>query len=69
MAVDYLSSNRRPKAKRSTLTLQKKNIVDSELTKLSKFLNLMLRHKPKIIGLSPTPDGWVLIDDLLCIFQ
>jgi putative RNA 2'-phosphotransferase len=39
--------------------------MHNELTEVSKFLSLVLRHKPEVIGLSLTPQGWVLIEDLL----
>lgn len=32
---------------------------------LSKFLSLVLRHKPDAIGLKLDPQGWALIDELL----
>jgi len=32
---------------------------------LSKFLSLVLRHKPDAIGLTLTPEGWADIDELL----
>lgn len=33
--------------------------------KLSKFLSLVLRHKPEIIGLTLDPAGWARVDDLV----
>jgi len=35
------------------------------MKKLSKFLSLILRHKPEHIGLELDDHGWALIDDLL----
>jgi putative RNA 2'-phosphotransferase len=35
------------------------------LTKESKFLSLVLRHQPELVGLSLGSGGWVLVDDLL----
>lgn len=35
------------------------------LTRASKFLSLVLRHKPEEIGLTLQPGGWVLVSDLL----
>jgi putative RNA 2'-phosphotransferase len=35
------------------------------LTKLSKFLSLVLRHDPNKIGLELDPEGWAEVDDLL----
>ena len=35
------------------------------LVKKSKFLSLILRHKPETIGLELDPEGWVSIEDLL----
>jgi putative RNA 2'-phosphotransferase len=39
--------------------------MNSHLTQLSKFLSLVLRHKPNAIGLTLDPQGWALIDDLI----
>jgi putative RNA 2'-phosphotransferase len=36
-----------------------------ELIKISKFLSLILRHKPESIGVSISPHGWVKIDELI----
>jgi putative RNA 2'-phosphotransferase len=36
-----------------------------ELIKISKFLSLILRHKPESIGVSMSPHGWVKIDELI----
>lgn len=36
-----------------------------KLTSISKFLSLVLRHKPQEIGLSLDPAGWTTIDELL----
>lgn len=33
--------------------------------KSSKFLSLILRHKPETIGISLSPDGWAEVDSLL----
>ncbi len=33
--------------------------------KVSKFLSLVLRHKPEAIGLALDPEGWALIDELI----
>jgi putative RNA 2'-phosphotransferase len=35
------------------------------MVKLSKFLSLVLRHKPQVLGLSLSPSGWAQVDDLL----
>jgi putative RNA 2'-phosphotransferase len=35
------------------------------LTKVSKFLSLVLRHKPDIIGLTLSDEGWVSISELI----
>lgn len=37
----------------------------SELTSISKFISLVLRHEPERIGLTLDPAGWVSVDDLL----
>lgn len=39
--------------------------MDSSLVPISKFLSLVLRHKPESIGLSLDEAGWVAISDLL----
>ncbi len=36
-----------------------------ELIKISKFLSLILRHKPESIDVSMSPHGWVKIDELI----
>ncbi len=36
-----------------------------ELIKISKFLSLILRHKPESIGVSMSPHGWVKINELI----
>jgi putative RNA 2'-phosphotransferase len=36
-----------------------------DLTKLSKFLSLVLRHKPETVGLSLNAQGWASIDELI----
>ncbi len=38
-------------------------------TKLSKFLSLVLRHKPEAIGLTLDSEGWVAVDDLLACLK
>lgn len=40
-------------------------IMKKSNTRHSKFLSLVLRHKPQEIGLSLAPGGWVGVDDLL----
>ena len=39
--------------------------MKKELISTSKFLSLILRHKPETIGVSPDPNGWVSIQVLL----
>jgi putative RNA 2'-phosphotransferase len=39
--------------------------MDRELITISKFLSLILRHKPETIGLQLADDGWADIDQLL----
>ena len=36
-----------------------------KLVRISKFLSLMLRHKPETIGLSLNQGGWAQVDKLL----
>jgi putative RNA 2'-phosphotransferase len=38
---------------------------EKERTAASKFLSLVLRHKPQAIGLTPDAAGWVAVDELL----
>ena len=37
----------------------------TELTTISKFMSLVLRHQPQKIGLQLEPAGWARVDDLL----
>lgn len=39
--------------------------MDSRLVGISKFLSLVLRHKPETIGLTPDANGWVEVDELI----
>jgi len=39
--------------------------MDKKFVKISKFLSLVLRHKPKTIGLSLDQGGWARVDELL----
>ncbi|MEM8713422.1 MAG: RNA 2'-phosphotransferase [Planctomycetota bacterium] len=39
--------------------------MPSHLVRLSKFLSLVLRHKPQTIGIELDPEGWVDVDVLL----
>jgi len=38
---------------------------EKELVTISKFLSLVLRHKPETIGILPDANGWVPVADLL----
>lgn len=38
---------------------------NSEIVRTSKFLSLVLRHRPELLGIELTPDGWTEIDTLL----
>jgi putative RNA 2'-phosphotransferase len=40
-------------------------MTDRDLTRLSRFLSLVLRHKPEEIGITLDPQGWVRVGDLL----
>jgi len=40
--------------------------MKKEHIKISKFLSLVLRHKPDVIGLKLDENGWALIDELIC---
>jgi putative RNA 2'-phosphotransferase len=39
--------------------------MSADLVQLSKFLSLVLRHKPEEIGLTLDPNGWAGVDDLI----
>ena len=39
--------------------------MNKELTKASKFLSYVLRHKPDAIGLELDPEGWASIEELI----
>jgi putative RNA 2'-phosphotransferase len=39
--------------------------MQKELVKISKFLSLVLRHKPEEIGITLDSAGWVAVEDLL----
>jgi putative RNA 2'-phosphotransferase len=39
--------------------------MDKQLTSISKFLSLILRHQPEAIGLRLDPHGWARIDELM----
>ncbi len=41
------------------------NKPHQDLTKISKFLSFVLRHKPEAIGLQLDPQGWADIDELI----
>ena len=41
------------------------NKPQQDLTKISKFLSFVLRHKPEAIGLQLDPQGWADIDELI----
>ncbi len=40
-------------------------MAQAVLTQLSKFLSLILRHRPETIGLTLDPEGWAVISELL----
>jgi putative RNA 2'-phosphotransferase len=40
-------------------------VADRETTRLSKFLSLVLRHQPEVIGVALDAAGWVPVDELL----
>ncbi|MFJ3055859.1 RNA 2'-phosphotransferase [Herbaspirillum sp. NPDC087042] len=41
------------------------NDMNTTLVELSKFLSLVLRHKPDVLGLVLDPQGWIPVADLL----
>lgn len=40
-------------------------LTEKETTRLSKFLSLVLRHQPELIGVKLNEQGWVAVDELL----
>ena len=38
---------------------------DRQVTSTSKFLSLLLRHQPEVIGLELDPHGWASVDELI----
>lgn len=40
-------------------------VSDKQITNISKFLSLVLRHQPEIIGIQLDKSGWTSIDDLI----
>ena len=36
------------------------------LTETSKFISLILRHKPETIGITLDEHGWANVDELIC---
>lgn len=40
-------------------------LTEKETTSLSKFLSLVLRHQPELIGIKLDEQGWVAVDELL----
>jgi putative RNA 2'-phosphotransferase len=47
------------------LEKRKNKMTEAEATKISKFLSLVLRHKPEEIGLTMDKNGWVNVRELL----
>jgi len=39
--------------------------MNKQIVTISKFLSLVLRHKPQEIGITLDPEGWVPVEDLL----
>lgn len=40
-------------------------ISEKQITHISKFLSLVLRHQPETIGIQLDQNGWVDIDELI----
>src|SRR4051812_1532035 len=40
-------------------------LSEKENTKISKFLSLVLRHQPEVIGLTLDENGWANVDELI----
>ena len=36
------------------------------LTNLSRYMSLILRHKPEVIGITLDEHGWASVNDLIC---
>jgi putative RNA 2'-phosphotransferase len=45
------------------------NRMDQDLVRISKFLSLVLRHKPETVGLSLDAAGWVEVERLIAAAQ
>lgn len=43
--------------------------MDQQLVRMSKFLSLVLRHKPETIGLRLDENGWAVVDELVQLAQ
>lgn len=37
-----------------------------DLNNISKYMSLILRHKPEVIGIELDEHGWANVDDLIC---
>lgn len=44
---------------------RKRSEMENQLKKTSKFLSYILRHKPEVIGLKLSEDGWASVEELL----
>jgi len=55
----FKTTNEAASAARPPMTTQ------PDLTRVSKFLSLVLRHQPQSIGLPLDPAGWAAVDELL----
>ncbi|MEM0996146.1 MAG: RNA 2'-phosphotransferase [Bacteroidota bacterium] len=42
-----------------------KNLNEKEVRRISKFMSLVLRHKPETIGLQLDSEGWAEVDELI----
>ena len=40
-------------------------VTNSDLTKISKYISLILRHKPEVIGIQLDANGWANVEELL----
>lgn len=41
------------------------SLIDKNHTKLSKYISLILRHRPEVIGVKLDKNGWCNVDDLI----
>lgn len=45
---------------------KEKKGIQIDLNNISKYMSLILRHKPEVIGIELDEHGWANVDDLIC---